>query len=781
METELQIDDQVIRAVRVETLDHVLERSPQPWVEATRLQRRTAIDRHLDWKPSDRRSPGPMEIEIAVAATGLNFRDMMSMLSLLPDDVIEHGFSGATLGLECAGHVVRAGESVRHLQRGDRVCALSSSAFSTHVTVPAALVARLPDEMSFEAGATIPVAFLTAYYSLIWQAKLDRGESVLIHGGAGAVGMAAIQIAQARGAHVIATAGSQAKRDMLKALNVPHVLDSRSTNFVASVRAITGAGVDVVLNSLAGEAMERSIACLRPFGRFVELGKRDYVANTHIGLRPFRNNLSYFGVDLDQLMLDQKNIGPKLCAELMRYFNEGGLTALPYSVFRADDIEEALHLMQHAKHIGKIVVHPPALDAVGAPTRSFEVNRTGTHVITGAFGGFGLEAAKWLVARGARHLVLVGRKGPVTEEARAAVAGFVESGIQVYTDSRDVSDRGAVAELFQQVKAAMPPVAGVLHAAMVLEDGLLANLDRGHFERVLAPKVLGADNLDAVTRGMPLDYFVLFSSATTLMGNPGQANYVAANGYMEGVARRRVAEGQKALAIGWGPITDVGVLARSERLRSRFQKLTGVRGMRAREALDLMAQALALPAAENLAVMTISPSDGLFSADRLAVLKSPTYASFVGNAEDGGEGSHLDLDAVAQKEGLEGVRRKLTEFIVWQLARVLRAREDEISRIRPLGEIGLDSLMLLEFAMNFEDTFGIHVSLTSSVGALTVTSLANEVITQLDLKLPHEDAKLHATVRGFANRHMSAVRPNEMTTLDKIANSGGSETKGVAL
>jgi phthiocerol/phenolphthiocerol synthesis type-I polyketide synthase C len=783
METELQIDDQVIRAVRVQALDHVLERSSQPCAQAARFQRRTAVDRHLDWKPSDRRSPGPMEVEIAVAATGLNFRDMMWMLSLLPDDIIEQGFSGATLGLECAGRVVRAGESVRHLQRGDRVCALSSSAFSTHVTVPAALVARLPDEMSFEAGATIPVAFLTAYYSLIWQAKLDRGESVLIHGGAGAVGMAAIQIAQARGAHVIATAGSQAKRDMLKALNVPHVLDSRSINFVGNVRAITGAGVDVVLNSLAGEAMERSIACLRPFGRFVELGKRDYVANTHIGLRPFRNNLSYFGVDLDQLMLDQKNVGPKLCAELMRYFNEESLTALPYSVFRAGDIGEALHLMQHAEHVGKIVVHPPALDAVGAPNRSFEVNRTGTHVITGAFGGFGLEAAKWLVARGARHLVLVGRQGPVTNEARAAVADFEKSGIQVYADSLDVGDRWAVAQLFQRVKAAMPPVAGVLHAAMVLEDGLLANLDRGHFERVLAPKVLGAENLDAVTRGMPLDYFVLFSSATTLMGNPGQANYVAANGYMEGVARRRVAEGQKALAVGWGPITDVGVLARSERLRSRFQKLTGVRGMRAREALDLMAQALALPAAENLAVMTISPSDGLFSADRLAVLKSPTYASFVGNAEDSGEGSasHLDLDAIAQKEGLEGVRRKLTEFIVWQLARVLRAREDEISRIRPLGEIGLDSLMLLEFAMNFEDTFGIHVSLTSSVGALTVSSLANEVIAQLDLKFPHEDAKHHAAVRGFANRHMASVRPNEMTILDKIAKPGGSETKGVAL
>jgi phthiocerol/phenolphthiocerol synthesis type-I polyketide synthase C len=323
----------------------------------------------------------------------------------------------------------------------------------------------------------------------------------------------------------------------------------------------------------------------------------------------------------------------------------------------------------------------------------------------------------------------------------------------------------------------MPPVVGVLHAAMVLEDGLLANLDRNRFERVLAPKVKGVDNLDAATRGMPLDYFVLFSSATTLMGNPGQANYVAANAYMEGVARRRAGEGQKALAIGWGPITDVGVLARSERLRSRFQKLTGVHGMRAREALDLMGQALALPAAANLAVMTISPSDGLFSANRLAVLGAPTYANSVKQVEDGGEAAaHLDFDAIARKEGVEGVRSKLTDVIVSQLARVLHAREDEVSRTRPLGEIGLDSLMLLEFAMNFEETFGIHVSLTSSVGALTVTSLANEVISQLDLKLPHEDT----VVRAFADRHIASSKPGEMTTLNEIANSRGSKTKGLA-
>ena len=220
--------------------------------------------------------------------------------------------AGPTLGFECAGEVIRVGAQVRHLRPGDRVAAFAAGAFATHVTVAADQAAKLPDAMSYESGATIPVAFATAYYSLITQAKLKRREWVLIHGGAGGVGMAAIQIALARKARVIATAGSKAKRDLLKALGVHHVLDSRSTAFVDAVRAITGTGVDVVLNSLAGEAMERSIGCLREFGRFVELGKRDYVSNTHIGLRPFRNNISYFGVDLAQLMADRSEVGGKI-------------------------------------------------------------------------------------------------------------------------------------------------------------------------------------------------------------------------------------------------------------------------------------------------------------------------------------------------------------------------------------------------------------------------------------------------------------------------------------
>jgi NADPH:quinone reductase-like Zn-dependent oxidoreductase/acyl carrier protein len=660
---------------------------------------------------------------------------------------------------------------VTHLRRGDRVVAFAASAFSTHVTVAAGCVAKLPDAISTEAGATVPVAFLTAYYSLVMLARLKRGEWVLIHGGAGGVGMAAAQIARGRGAKVIATAGSTAKRDLLTALGVDHVLDSRSNTFVEDIRSITNTGVDVVLNSLAGEAMERGVSCLRPFGRFVEIGKRDYIANTHIGLRPFRKNLAYFGVDIDQLMIGQNDVGQKAFARLMKQLEQGELTPLPYTVFKADAIHEAFHLMQHSGHIGKIVVTPPGPELVTRPTRPFAVNPSGTHVITGGFGGFGWEAAKWLVDHGARHLVLLGRRGAATEEAKAELAQLKARGVQIYAEPCDIADRRAVERVFQHIHQTMPSVVGVLHAAMVLEDGLLANLDEERFHRVLAPKVLGADNLDRLTRGMPLEYFVLFSSATTLVGNPGQGNYVAANAYMEGIARRRRQEGLKALAVGWGPITDVGVLARSERLRARFQKLIGVRGMRARDALELMARALEQPQTANLAVMTISPTEGIFTADRLPVLTSPTYASMVrgDQAEPGRLAHHVDLYELARTEGLESVQRTLTDIIVVQLAHILHAREEDIPRIRPLSEIGVDSLMAIEVAMNLEETIGIHMSLTSTIGNLTVGGLANELIAQLDLD---RSGGGDAVVKTLAEQHLQSVRPEQIAILEEVVGEG---------
>ncbi|MGQ0445964.1 MAG: beta-ketoacyl synthase N-terminal-like domain-containing protein, partial [Beijerinckiaceae bacterium] len=445
-ETEIILDAHSTRVVRLQARESVATAAQQPPCPASRLEKGEGIglDR-IRWMPIERQPPGPRQVEIAVAATGLNFRDVMWGLSVLPDEMLEGGLAGPALGLECAGHVIATGAEVDDLNPGDAVVAIAGGAFATHVTVDARTVARLPQGLPLEAAVTIPVAFLTAYYALVSCARLARGEWVLIHGGAGGVGLAALQVARWRGARVIATASSIEKRDLAAALGAEHVFDARAHGFVDGVRRVTGGGVAVALNSLAGEAMELTIGLLAPFGRFVELGKRDYLANTHIGLRPFRNNLTYFGVDLDQFMLAQPDKARQLFKEVIALIADGELSPLPYRTFRAREFIDAMRLMQQSDHVGKIVITPPEAGELAiAPRRQFKPAPDKTHLVTGGCSGFGLAAARWLAERGARHLVLAGRSGAASPEAREAIAILKARGVNVHAEALDVADAAAV-------------------------------------------------------------------------------------------------------------------------------------------------------------------------------------------------------------------------------------------------------------------------------------------------------------------------------------------------
>ncbi len=767
-ETEIQIDVSGTTTVRIEYADQIQTGGIESTARA-QLQKQQYSAQRVAWTPIARNAPKSSEVEIKIAATGLNFRDLMWTLGLLPDDILEDGYTGPTLGLECAGEITQTGGSVTGLKPGDRVVTFAPSAFSTHVTLPASQVIKIPASMTYEAAATIPVAFLTAYYSLITLAKLRRQQWVLIHAAAGGVGMAAIQIAKICGARIIATAGSEAKRDMLRAIGIEYVLDSRSNAFMNEVLAITNGGADVVLNSLIGETMELSIDCLRPFGRFIELGKRDYVSNTHVGLRPFRKNLSYFGVDVDQLLLKNRHSAARLFRIMMSLFEKNTYRPLPHSIFAADDIGRAFQLMQKSRHIGKIVVTPPQLQSVKAVALPFVVNPKGTHLITGAFGGFGLETAKWLVERGAKSLVLIGRSGAASSEAKETLAKFRKRGVRVLEAATDVSDINALENLFAKIGKSMPPVCGIIHAAMVLDDALIANLNGERMERVLTPKVEGAEYLDRLTRALPLEYFVMFSSVTTMIGNPGQGSYVAANAYMEGLARRRQKNGLPALAISWGPITDVGILARNEHLQATLTKMRRVKGMTSREALDLMPSAIEQSRlSPELSVITIAPYDKDMAKDRLKLLRSPTFKVFAQAAAEFADGTaEIDLRGLLLTEEPEIVRSKVTDIIVSHIAKVLRFRESDISRNRPLNEMGLDSLMALELSLSLENSFNIQAPLSGSTAELTIVKIADEIIAQAasgETALMGEEI----TSAAVAAKHISSRDKDQLEIIEGI-------------
>ena len=511
------------------------------------------------------------------------------------------------------------------LKPGDLVASFARGAFASHVTVPAELALAVPPSVSPEAAASIPVTFLTAWYGLIHLARLKRNEWVLIHAAAGGVGLAALQIARWRGARIVATAGSEEKRALARLFGAELVLDSRSLAFADEIRRSIG-GVNVVLNSLSGAAMEASLKALKPFGRFVELGKRDYVANSRVGLRPFRRNLTYYGVDIDQLLTGQRSLARKLIREAAKPFAEGAFTPLPYRLFESEDIHDAFLLMQRAAHVGKIVVRPQRSTPPQAPrSTAFVARAEGAHLVVGGTSGFGFATARWLAECGARTIVIASRRGALAPEVESARQELRARGVELIAAHVDVTRRDSVDWLIHWIESQHGPLAGVVHAAMVLADGAMAELDEAKIEAVLAPKIEGARHLDAATRHAKLDYFVMYSSATTLIGNPGQASYVAANGFLEGLARKRLAEGLPALAVAWGPIADTGVLARDAATGAKLARRIGRIGMTAREALDHLRMLLAL-GADAAAVVACAAIDRWSAARDLKVLRTPAFS-----------------------------------------------------------------------------------------------------------------------------------------------------------
>lgn len=722
--------------------------------------------RNLRWETCEPAELAPHEIEIAVHATGLNFRDVMYALGLLSDEAIESGFAGPTLGLEFAGTVLRAGpDAGGDYQPGDAVVGFGPASFANRVHTTANAIARIPQGISFEAAATIPSTFFTVYYALHHLAQLEEGEKVLIHGAAGGVGIAAIQYAQWRGAEIYATAGTAEKRDFLRLLGVQHIYDSRSLAYADAILADTGGkGVDVVLNSLAGEAINRNLRVLKPFGRFLELGKRDFYENTRIGLRPFRNNISYFGIDADQLMHERPALTRRLFGEVMALFAEGALHPLPYQEFDANDIVDAFRYMQQSRQIGKIVVtyrngiqcaHDAALPADNPA--ELALSAEASYLVTGGLSGFGLRTAQWLADRGARHLALVSRSGPASEAAQQALAALQARGVAVHAAACDVTDAQALANLMQQLAADMPPLKGVVHAAMVIDDGLVRGATAEQIERVLAPKVVGAMRLDAATRHLPLDFFITFSSATTLFGNPGQANYVAANAFLEALCRQRRAQGLPATCVRWGAIDDVGYLARNKKVKDALQSRMGGAALASESALQAL-EAMLLADASDLAVLEL---DWRALRRFLPSAGTPKFSLLARRASDTGEddGSAHDIAQLLATLDDDALQPLFVDMLKAEVGEILRVPADKIDADVSVYDMGLDSLMGVELVVALEGRFGIRLPVMALNESPTLTKLAARLVQLLrnEGDAPSGQDNLLAQVEQVAARHTDEV------------------------
>ena len=681
--------------------------------------------RNLAWFAEEPNALAADEVEIETRAVGLNFRDVMYTMGLLRDEALENGFAGSTLGLEFAGIVKRVGAEVHDFKLGQAVMGFGSACFASHIVITANAIAPMPEGWSFEAAATVPTTFFTIYYALKHLANLQPGERVLIHGAAGGVGIAAIQLAQHLGAEIYATAGTDEKRDFVRMLGVDHVYDSRNLDFAEEILADTqGEGVDVVLNSLAGEAIRRNLQVLKPFGRFLELGKRDFFENTPIGLRPFKDNISYFGIDADQLLNGRPVLAAKLFGDVMALFQEGVLYPLPHRAFGAPRVVEAFRAMQQSRHIGKIVVsmnEVPKLHEAAHKTPPIQLDKNSTWLVTGGVSGFGLASAQWLASRGAGHLVLINRRGMATPDAEAAIQSILALGATAEVVACDITDQAALSELIARIRNICPPIKGVLHAAADFDDAPIAVLNPERINTVLAPKIQGAWHLHELTQHLPLDHFILYSSVTTVIGNPAQANYVAANSALEGLARLRHSQGLPALAIGWGPIADAGYLTRNQTVKDSLAQRLGKAPLTAAEALNQLDWLLKA----NVPQISIANFDWSCLARVLPSANSPRFAE-LNRTQPGATASHSadDIQILIQGKTSDEVEEIIRVLIAEEVSRILSVAADRIEPTKSLHDLGMDSLMAVELALGLEQRFKVQLPVMMLNDAPTVQSLA---------------------------------------------------------
>ncbi len=629
----------------------------------------------------------------------------------------------------------------------------AAGAFASHVVCPDWHFFPAPEGLDLEAAATIPVAFSTAWYALVERGRIRPGDDVLVHGAAGGVGLAATQIAKMHGARVFGTASSDARRAIAAAAGADAVFDSRQERFADEIRKRFGS-VDIVLNSLAGAAMLASFRLLKPFGRFLELGKRDFLDNTQLALRPFLHNIAYGGVDLDELLAADPALVRAMLENLAEAFGKRQLRPLTYRSFDSYEVGAAFRTMQASEHVGKIVIRPPRIARTDVASMGYRVS-PGLHIVVGGTTGLGFATAQWLARKGASHVALLSRRGMVDAELAPQLADMRAAGTQVVVEALDVCDRQAVMATVERLTEACGPVRGVLHAAVHLDDGLIANLSPERLRAVLRTKIDGVVNLAAATQDQPLDLFVAYSSATTLIGSPGQGAYVAANGFLEGYMRGRRRQGKPALAIGWGAISDVGLIARDKQLGQRLRRATGVVPMRSFEALAHLGRLLSLGDAADPVQFFAGISPG-GSADKLALLRSAAFADL---AHRGGEvrAAHGDdlgmsLRGKSREEAvgiLIGVLRRL-------VAEILRMAEAKVDVTRPLADLGLDSLMALELHMALEETVGVQIAVVGA-GDRNLLDMAGMIVDQFEQGErevePAPPETMQTTIIRLANVH----------------------------
>ncbi|KAF3760395.1 hypothetical protein M406DRAFT_109461 [Cryphonectria parasitica EP155] len=697
---------------------------------------------------------GDQEIEIEIRATGMNFKDVVVAMGQLSQPYI---------GIEAAGIVSRIGPKVASLAVGDRVCAMTHGAYSTVARCPETSAARIPTTMSFETAASIPVVYCTAYYGLVELGRLDEGETILIHAAAGGVGQAAIQLAKMLGAAAIyCTVGSPDKKQfIMKEYGIPenHIFSSRDASFGPAIREVTaGKGVDLIINSLAGDLLRESWDCIAHFGRFIEIGKRDITSNTRLEMAKFNNNATFSSVDLTVLANEKPKKMAATFSDVLKLFEKNLVSPIaPINVFGISQVETAFRLLQSGKTTGKLVVVPQAGEQVKAThptssTKSALFRADATYLLIGGTGGLGRSLSKWMVARGARNIVLVSRRARLEGAVEQLAENLRQSaGANIVVKACDVTEKDQVTSLIETCSSELPQIAGVIHAGMVLRDVLFEKMAFEDYQAVIGSKVAGTWNIHnaLLTSNPPLDFFIALSSAAGIVGNRGQAAYAAANTFLDAFCRYRQQHlGLRAASIDLTAVQDVGYLADTGADRQdEVLKNLGGESMNEAEVLALIAAAVVgNPGSDSNEEKGIFPGhcltglrlgddpqrlpyyaqDAKFNHLREAVLS--LHGAAGGAASSGAQVSIAT--SLSRAKSPEEAIEIITTGLTGKLSSILMVPTEELDAETPITKYGLDSLNAIELRNWITKELGVNLQVLQLLTSGSLTNLAGIIFTK---------------------------------------------------
>ncbi|KAF2758829.1 polyketide synthase [Pseudovirgaria hyperparasitica] len=680
---------------------------------------------------------GDGDVEIEVKASGVNFKDIVVCMGQLSQPYI---------GVECSGIISAVGKNVTSVRIGQRVMAQVEGAYSTYARCPATSVHPIHEGMTFEQAATIPVVFCTAYYALFDLGRLQRGEKVLIHAGAGGVGQSAIMLAKMVGADIYTTVGSRDKKKFLMdQYNLPEdrIFYSRDTSFATDIRRATGGyGVDVVLNSLAGDILHDTWGLLAPFGRFCEIGKADITRNSRLDMMKFEYNCSFNSIDLTKVASYKPQLMQRLLADVCGLMSKGIISPIsPVKIYSICETELAFRALQSGKAMGKLVVVPHPTDTILASKRKVGDNilhADATYVIIGGTGGLGRSLAKWMSSKGARNIVLTSRSATINARIQALMDDLEPSGTRILVQKCDVADKASLENLIFTGLGSLPPIRGVVHGAMVLRDTLYEQMSLADFHAVTTCKVDGALNLASILSSSPLDFFIALSSIAGVIGNRGQAAYAAANVFLDSFMAHRRAQGLPGVSIDLTAVSNVGYLADgSAARREEVLKNIGGSTIDKAEVLAIFSAAVTGEITRTCAGQCIT---GLATNDSTSFwlednkFKSLREAVQQTSGSAGSSGVAVALCKVLRTSASkDDAKQAFYSALAAKLGAVLVVPEDAIEPTHTLKSLGLDSLVAIEIRNWIGRETEVNVQVLELLTSGSIMSLVELVLKKMGI------------------------------------------------